>query len=134
MSPIATFEANIYISLARREPMICGHMFFFCDEPYCWYIMQFFQILFANFLEATRIDNTPAGRLILHITLSLAEFEREMIKERTGVGKAIARQKPGYTEGRPKQITPEIIEQIKKGVPWEELGKSRATWYRYRRR
>ena len=77
------------------------------------------------------IDNTPTGRLILHIMLSFAEFEREMIKERTAAGKAIARQKPGYKEGRPKQITPEIIEQIKKGVSWEELGISRATWYRY---
>ena len=59
------------------------------------------------------VDNTPTGRLILHIMLSFAEFEREMIKERTAAGKAIARQKPGYKEGRPKQITPEIIEQIK---------------------
>ena len=66
------------------------------------------------------------------ITLSFAKFEREMIKERTAAGKAIARQKPGYKEGRPKQITPEIIEQIKKGVSWEELGISRATWYRYK--
>ena len=48
-------------------------------------------------------------------------------------GKAIARQKPGYKEGLPKQITLEIIEQIKKGVPWEELGISRATWYRYKK-
>ena len=78
------------------------------------------------------IDNTPAGRLILHIMLSFAEFEREMIKERTAAGKAIARQKPGYKEGRPKQITPDIIEQIKKGVSWEELGISRTTWYRYK--
>ena len=79
------------------------------------------------------VDNTPTGRLILQIMLSFAEFEREMIKERTAAGKAIARQKPGYTEGRPKQIMPEIIEQIKKGVSWEELGISRATWYRYKK-
>ena len=79
-----------------------------------------------------RIDNTPTDRLILHIMLSFAEFEREMIKERTAASKVIARQKPGYKEGRPKQITPEIIEQIKNGVSWEELGISRATWYRYR--
>lgn len=79
-----------------------------------------------------RIDNTPTDRLILHIMLSFAEFEREMIKERTAADKVIARQKPGYKEGRPKQITPEIIEQIKNGVSWEELGISRATWYRYR--
>ena len=78
------------------------------------------------------IDNTPADRLILHITLSLAEFEREMIRERTGTCKTIARQKPGCTEGRPKQITPDIIEQIRKGVSREILGISRAKWYRYR--
>ena len=77
------------------------------------------------------VDNTPTGRLILQIMLSFAEFEREMIKERTAAGKAIARQKPGYNEGRPKQITPEIIKQIKKGVSWKELGISRTTWYRY---
>ena len=79
------------------------------------------------------VDNTPTGRLILQIMLSFAEFEREMIKERTAAGKAIACQKPGYKEGRPKQITPEIIEQIKKGVSWEELGISRTTWYRYKK-
>jgi hypothetical protein len=48
-------------------------------------------------------------------------------------GKAIAQLLPGCTEGRPKQITLEIIEQIKTGVPWEELGISRATWYRYKK-
>ncbi len=86
----------------------------------------------VHVLNMGLIDNTPTGRLILHIMLSFAEFEREMIKERTAAGKAIARQKPDYKEGRPKQITPDIIKQIKKGVSWEELGISRATWYRYR--
>ena len=86
----------------------------------------------VHVLNMGLIDNTPTGRLILHIMLSFAEFEREMIKERTAAGKAIARQKPGYHEGRPRQITPEIIKQIKKGVSWKELGISRATWYRYR--
>ena len=86
----------------------------------------------VHVLNMGLIDNTPTGRLILHIMLSFAEFEREMIKERTAAGKAIARQKPGYKEGRPKQITPEIIKQIKKGVSWEELGISRTTWYRYK--
>jgi DNA invertase Pin-like site-specific DNA recombinase len=68
------------------------------------------------------VDNTPTGRLILQIMLSFAEFEREMIKERTAAGKAIARQKPGYKEGRPKQITPEIIKQIKKVCPGKNWG------------
>ena len=68
----------------------------------------------VHVLNMDLVDNTPTGRLILQIMLSFAEFEREMIKERTAAGKAIARQKPGYKEGRPKQITPEIIKQIKK--------------------
>jgi len=70
----------------------------------------------VHVLNMGLVDNTPTGRLILQIMLSFAEFEREMIKERTAAGKAIARQKPGYTEGRPKQITPEIIKQIKRCV------------------
>lgn len=53
-------------------------------------------------LNMRLIDNTPTGRLILHIMLSFVEFERELIKERTAAGKAIARQKPGYKEGRLK--------------------------------
>jgi len=57
--------------------------------------------LFAFGLLEALVDNTPTGRLILQIMLSFAEFEREMIKERTAAGKAIARQKPGYKEGRP---------------------------------
>jgi DNA invertase Pin-like site-specific DNA recombinase len=53
------------------------------------------------------MDTTPASRLIRNIFLSFAEFEREMIIERCQEGRAIARQKPGYREGRPKKFTPE---------------------------
>jgi len=76
----------------------------------------------VHVLNMGLVDNTPTGRLILQIMLSFAEFEREMIKERTAAGKAIARQKPGYKEGRPKQITPEIIKQIKKVCPGRNWG------------
>jgi DNA invertase Pin-like site-specific DNA recombinase len=74
----------------------------------------------VHVLNMGLIDNTPTGRLILHIMLSFAEFEREMIKERTAAGKAIARQKPGYKEGRPKQITPEILNlpHLRKALKW----------------
>ena len=54
--------------------------------------------------------------------LSFVEFEREMITECTAAGKAITRQKPGYKEGRPKQITPEVIKQIKKDDPEKNWG------------
>ena len=42
----------------------------------------------VHVLNMGLIDNTPTGRLILHIMLSFAEFEREMIKEHAAAGKA----------------------------------------------
>lgn len=51
------------------------------------------------------IDNTPVGRLTYTILLSFAEFERNMIVERTQNGRELARQKDGYIEGRPKKYS-----------------------------
>ena len=47
------------------------------------------------------IDNTPIGKLITTILLAIAEFERDMIVERTQAGKEIARTKHGFRDGRP---------------------------------
>ena len=47
------------------------------------------------------LDNTPTGKLITHILLAFAEFERDMIIERTQAGKEIARTKNGFRDGRP---------------------------------
>lgn len=54
-------------------------------------------------LNMGTMDDTPNGRLIIHIMLAFAEFERDMIVERTQEGKAIAKQRPDYREGRPKK-------------------------------
>ena len=43
---------------------------------------------------------TPAGKLTFHIFAALAEFERDMIRERTSAGLAAAR-KRGVAIGRP---------------------------------
>lgn len=48
------------------------------------------------------IEDTPMGRLIVTNLLAFAEFERAMIIERTQSGKAIAKQKPDFKEGRPR--------------------------------
>ena len=53
------------------------------------------------------IEDTPVGRLILTTFLAFAEFERDIIRERTMAGKEIARQRPGYREGRPEIYTEE---------------------------
>ena len=48
------------------------------------------------------LDNTPTGKLIRNIMLAFAEFERDMIVERTQEGKAIAKKQPDFKEGRPR--------------------------------
>ena len=52
------------------------------------------------------IDSSPTGKLIRNIMLSFAEFERDMIAQRTQEGKEIARQKADFKDGRPKKFTP----------------------------
>lgn len=44
--------------------------------------------------------SSPGGRLVFHIFASLAEFERDLIRERTNAGLAAARAR-GRTGGRP---------------------------------
>ena len=64
--------------------------------------------IIVNVLNMGVIDNTPTGRLIRNIMLSLAEWAltewgRDMIIQRTQEGKHIARQNPEYREGRPRK-------------------------------
>lgn len=51
------------------------------------------------------IDDTPTGKLIRNIMLSFAEFEHDMIVQRTQEGKAIARQNADFKDGRPKKFS-----------------------------
>ena len=55
----------------------------------------------VHILNMGLIDNTPTGRLITNILLAFAEYERDMIIERTQAGKEIARTKNGFRDGRP---------------------------------
>ena len=64
----------------------------------------------VHILNMGLIDDTPTGRLIANILLSFAEFERDMIVERTQAGKAIARTKAGFHEGRPKKFSQEHVD------------------------
>ena len=58
--------------------------------------------VFVNILNMGRIDDSPVGNFILTMMLAFAQFERDMIKERTAAGKLIARQQEGYHEGHPR--------------------------------
>ena len=50
------------------------------------------------------------SKLIRNVFFAFAEFERDMIVERTQEGKAIAKQSPDYREGRPKKYSRKQIE------------------------
>jgi len=55
--------------------------------------------------------STINGRLFLNLMASLAEYERELIRERTNAGLQSARAR-GRLGGRPKGYTPETISKL----------------------
>jgi DNA invertase Pin-like site-specific DNA recombinase len=57
----------------------------------------------VNVLNMGKMDDTPTGKLVCHIMFAFAEFERDMIVERTQEGRAIARKNKEFREGRPKK-------------------------------
>src|SRR5699024_8061750 len=57
-----------------------------------------------RYLQENIDTSTSGGRLVFHILSSLAEFERDLIKERTHAGLAAARAR-GRTGGRPPSLT-----------------------------
>jgi DNA invertase Pin-like site-specific DNA recombinase len=59
----------------------------------------------VNILNIGLLDSTPASKLIKKIFLAFAEFERDMIVERTQEGKVIAKQNTNYREGRKPTYT-----------------------------
>lgn len=59
----------------------------------------------VNVLNLGMLDNSSISVLMRNILLSFAQFERDMIVQRTQEGRAIARTKEGYREGRPKKYT-----------------------------
>lgn len=93
----------------------------------------------VHVLNMGMMDNTPTGKLIMNVMFAFAEFERDMIVQRTQEGKEIARQKKGYREGRPKvdidrQEFEKFREKQKDGDMTVmqccmRLGISRSTWY-----
>lgn len=82
------------------------------------------------------VDTTGAvGRFTFHIFGALAEFERDLIRERTMAGLRAARAR-GKTGGRPKKMTDEKVQIVARlmadgETPVQEicetLGVSRAT-------
>ena len=90
--------------------------------------------------QGANIDTTtPGGRLVFGIFAALAEFERELIRERTVAGLAAARAR-GRKGGRPYVMTPAKLRlaqaamasrDTRVGNLCDELGITRQTLYRF---
>jgi len=87
---------------------------------------------------------TPQGRLTFNLFASLAEFERDLIRERTQAGLSAARAR-GRKGGRPKGLPPQAErtayaaetlyreQRLSVREIAEELGISKSTLYEYLR-
>ncbi|MEB8736455.1 recombinase family protein [Bacillus cereus] len=90
-------------------------------------------------LQENMDTSTSGGKLIFHVFGALAEFEREMIQERTQAGLSAARAR-GRLGGRPKVMDTTQVSMAKSLMKdpnystediCNTLGVSRATLYRY---
>ena len=74
----------------------------------------------AGFRSLTEVvdTTTSAGRMVMQMLGSFAEFERSMVRERTRAGLAAARDR-GVKLGRPGKLTPqqqqEVIRTVRDG-------------------
>lgn len=90
-----------------------------------------------NILNLGVLSGSSVNTLMRNILLAFAQFERDMIVERTSEGKAIARERDDYREGRPSKEIPDFEKFLRKQKDGEmtvneccrELGIGRSTWY-----
>jgi DNA invertase Pin-like site-specific DNA recombinase len=98
------------------------------------------QDIAIHVLNMGLINDTPTGDLIVHIMLAFAEFERKLIIERTQEGRAIARLKPGYRDGRKKKYSQRQMDhamELLKTYSYRQVesltGISKSTLIRYKK-
>ncbi|RLL47837.1 recombinase family protein [Oceanobacillus piezotolerans] len=95
----------------------------------------------VHVLNMGLVEDTPTGRLILSVMLAFAEFERNMIVERTLEGKAIAKQRDDFREGRPNKYSKKQIDyalKLKENMSYRQVeemtGISKSTLIRAKRK
>src|SRR6516162_6562061 len=82
---------------------------------------------FRSLQDAWADTTTPHGRLMLTVLGGLAEFERELIRARTGEGRKRAKAR-GVKFGRPNKLTThqrrELMEKLGEGAVQADLARS----------
>lgn len=94
-------------------------------------------------LNMGTLDNTPVGKMMVSVMFAMAEFERDMIVQRTREGREVARQRDGYREGRPRKEVDLDLVRLHSGMverreetvaeACEAVGVGRTLWYRLRK-
>lgn len=78
-----------------------------------------------HILNMGLLEDTPTGKLLYSVLLAFAEFERAMIIERTSAGKEVAKQKPGFKEGRPRKYSDKLYKTVEilrnEGKSYQEI-------------
>ncbi len=108
------------------------------------YLLERIQLMGVNFVSLNDNINTDTamGKLLFHIIAAFAQYERDMITERTKAGLKAARLK-GHFAGRPKGLGKKA--QKTAAIAWalaqnpkytvgqivDDLDISKATYYRY---
>ncbi len=85
-------------------------------------------------------DESPMANLMLSVLGAVAQFERDLIRERQREGIALAKQRGAYS-GRKKALIPERVDELcarvgngeRKAALAREFGISRETLYQYLR-
>ena len=91
-------------------------------------------------LNMGTIENTPVGRLIVTFLAGIAEFERDLIVERTAAGKAFRKANdPTWKDGRkPMEYDTVLFQALNERVisgeitakdAWTTLGVGKTKWY-----
>lgn len=80
---------------------------------------------FKSLRDGAIDTTTPSGELIFHIFAALAQFERELIRERTKAGLAAARARGKIGGRRPKNINDPVVKTARRmhadGLSIEEI-------------
>jgi DNA invertase Pin-like site-specific DNA recombinase len=82
---------------------------------------------FRSLKDTWADTTTPHGRLMLTVLGGLAEFERELIRARTGEGRSRAKAR-GVKFGRPRKLTPhqrrEALQRLAAGETQADIART----------
>jgi putative DNA-invertase from lambdoid prophage Rac len=95
-------------------------------------VLEFFDLCEEHHVRVVLTDQaidtgTPVGRLLRTVMAAVAEFEADLIRERTqqamdALGAGTRKTRSGKPVGRPRRLTPEVVQRIReersKGLKW----------------